>query len=94
MVKYNPYPLGEIPKELQRKELDQLRDAGYEFNDAREVVTLFENKVAVFAGSKYAVAIDCCSNGLFLALKYYEEVFPNLARSANHTIRGCINLNP
>ena len=31
---------------------------------------MFEQKVAKFAGSKYACSIDCCSNGLFLALKY------------------------
>ena len=31
---------------------------------------MFEKKVAEYAGSKYAVSVDCCSNGLFLCLKY------------------------
>jgi dTDP-4-amino-4,6-dideoxygalactose transaminase len=69
-VNYNPWPLGGVPKELQRPELDELRRMGYEFDDAREAVNMFEQKVASFWGSKYAVTVDCCSNGLFLCLKY------------------------
>lgn len=68
--KYNSYPLGKVPKELQRPEIDKLKELGYEFNDAREIIDLFENKVAKFAGSKYAVSVDCCSHGVFLGLKY------------------------
>jgi len=33
---------------------------------------MFEKKVAKFAGSKYACTVDCCSNGLFLAMKYLD----------------------
>ena len=73
-MSYKSWPLGQLPPEFQRPELKQLKKAGYKFSDPREVVTMFENKVAEFAGSKYAVAIDCCSHGLFLALKYYKDV--------------------
>lgn len=69
-INYSSWPLGNIPEELQRPELRQLKEAGYEFDDAREVVKLFEDKVAKFCGSKYAVAVDCASHGLFLCLKY------------------------
>jgi dTDP-4-amino-4,6-dideoxygalactose transaminase len=34
---------------------------------------MFEKKVAAFAGSKYAVSVDCCSHGLFLSLKYLQS---------------------
>ena len=34
---------------------------------------MFEEKVAKFAGSKYACSIDSCSNGLYLAMKYLES---------------------
>jgi dTDP-4-amino-4,6-dideoxygalactose transaminase len=68
--KYNPWPLGHIPLNFQRQELNTLKTLGYRFDDPREVVELFENKVASFAGSKYAVAVDCCSHGIFLSLKY------------------------
>src|SRR5258705_13610448 len=67
---YNPWPIGKVPKEFQRPELDKLKELGYKFNDAREVIDIFEKKVAAFAGSKYAVSVDCCSHALFLALKY------------------------
>lgn len=67
---YNPWPIGNVPKEFQRPELDKLKELGYVFNDAREVIDIFEKKVAAFAGSKYAVSVDCCSHALFLALKY------------------------
>lgn len=70
--KYNPWPLGHIPESKQRVDLQLLKNAGYEFNDPREVIDLFEKKVANFTGSKYAVAVDCCSHGLFLCLKFLQ----------------------
>ena len=70
---YNPWPLGQVPKELQRPEIQQLRDAGYKFDDARQAVELFEKKVAKFAGAKYAVAVDCCTHGIRLCLEYYKD---------------------
>ena len=69
---YNSWPLGKLPKEFQRPELDLLKKNGYEWSDPRDVIDLFEKKVANFAGSKYAVTTDCCSNGLFLSLKYLQ----------------------
>ena len=71
-IKYNVWPVGKLPKKWQRPELDQLRDAGYDWEDPRDVIEIFENKVAKFAGSKYAVAIDCCSHGLFLCMQYLK----------------------
>lgn len=70
---YNPWPIGNVPEHLQRPELKQLKELGYQFNDPREVITLFENKVAKFAGSKYAVAVDCCTHALELSLRYELE---------------------
>lgn len=67
---YNPWPLGHISQDLQRPELVKLKSMGYKFDDPREVIELFETKVANFAGSKHAVAVDCCSHGIFLSLKY------------------------
>ena len=69
-IHYTSWPVGKIPKEFQRPELDKLTELGYDWDDPRDVIDMFEKKVADFAGSKYACSIDCCSNGLFLALKY------------------------
>lgn len=35
-----------------------------------EVVKTFEEKIAEFFGSPYAVAVDCCSHGIELSLRY------------------------
>lgn len=34
------------------------------------VVAEFERRVAEYSGSKYAVAVDCCTNAIFLCCKY------------------------
>jgi len=69
-IKYNSWPLGKLPKKWHRPELERIKEMGYEWQDPRDVIHIFEKKVAHFAGSKYAVAVDCCSNGIFLCLKY------------------------
>jgi len=73
--KYNSWPLGKIPKEFQRPEPDKLKELGYAWDDPRDIIDIFEKKVADFAGSKYAVSTDCCSNGIFLCLKYVDSTF-------------------
>jgi len=56
------------------KSLDEivpvLEKEGYNIQDPWDVVDAFEDKVAKYAGSKYAVAVDNCTNGMFMALKY------------------------
>ena len=69
---YTVWPVGKLPREWQRPELDQLKEAGYDWSDPRDAIDIFEKKVAEFAGSKYAVALDCCSHGLFLCMKYIK----------------------
>ena len=52
--------------------ISQLIDKGYTFKDPWDIVTIFENKLAKYAGSNYAVCLDSCSNALFLCLKYLD----------------------
>lgn len=66
---YNPWPLGALPEEMQRPEPALILGRGYTWDDPRDIVGIFERKLASYAGSKYAVATDSCSNALFLALK-------------------------
>ena len=56
--------INEIQKVLVKK--------GYKIKDPWDIVDLFENKVAEYAGSKYAVALDSCTNALFLSLKFLK----------------------
>lgn len=50
--------------------ISQLENKNYTISDPWDAVTIFENKLAEYAGSKYAVCVDSCSNGIFLCLKY------------------------
>ena len=70
MDKYRVWPLGVPKKELLRPELEQIKEIGYEWDDPMNVVEQFEKKIAEYAGSKYAVAVDSCSNAIYLCLKY------------------------
>lgn len=68
----------------QRPELNDLTNLGYTWNDPHEVVELFERKVAEFAGSKYAIAVDSCSHGVFLSLKYLNATGPIIIPSRTY----------
>ena len=35
-----------------------------------ESIKLFENKIAEFFGAPYAIAVDCCTHGVELCLRY------------------------
>jgi dTDP-4-amino-4,6-dideoxygalactose transaminase len=70
VINYNPWPLGQVPKELQRPEPDTIKAMGYDWSDPRDIITMFEKKVAKYAGSNYAVAVDCCTHGIELSLRY------------------------
>lgn len=41
--------------------------------DPWDIVDIFEKKVSSFCGSKYGVAVDCCTNAIFLSLKYLNK---------------------
>lgn len=71
---YNSYPLGKLPKELQRQEPEKIKELGYEWNDPRDIIDIFEKKICDFTGSKYAILVDCCSHGIFLSIKYLQSI--------------------
>lgn len=52
--------------------IETLKSKNYPIKDPWDAVTLFENKLAEYAGSKYAVCVDSCSSALFLCLKYFN----------------------
>ena len=55
--------------ESATKELTKL---GYEIKNPWDIVDLFEDKIAEYAGSKFAIALDSCTNAMFLCLKYLK----------------------
>ena len=42
-------------------------------SDPWDIVDLFEKKISSYLGSKYAVSVDCCTNAIFLCLKYIDD---------------------
>ena len=57
---------------LKEYALEELVKKGYKIDTPWDAVDLFEKKVAAYAGSKYAVAVDNCTDALFLCLKYLK----------------------
>ena len=51
-----------------------------------DAVTKFENKIAEFFGSSYAVAVDCCTHGVELCLRYTK------AKEINCPVRTYISI--
>ena len=45
----------------------------YNLKDPWDIVDLFEKKLASYTGSKYGIAVDCCTHGIFLSLKYFND---------------------
>ena len=39
-----------------------------------ESISHFEELVANYAGSKYAIAVDCCTHALYLSLMYVRDI--------------------
>lgn len=50
--------------------ITELINKGYDIKDPWDAVTLFERRLAEYSGSKHAICVDSCSNGLFLCMKY------------------------
>lgn len=47
-----------------------LATQGYTVSDPWDVVAVFEEKIARYGGATHGVAVDSCTNALFLCLKY------------------------
>ena len=56
---------------LKEYALDKLKSDGL-IEDAWDAVDLFERSIAEYAGSKFAVAVDNCTDAIFLCLKYLK----------------------
>ena len=71
--KWEPWPCGAIPEKWKRPEINQLKEKGYKLKDM-EIVETFEEKISKFTGSEYGVAINGCTNAIFLSLMYLKHI--------------------
>lgn len=44
------------------------------YNNVHDNVRAFEQEMANFCGSKYAIAVDCCTHAIFLCLQYLKSM--------------------
>ncbi len=88
---HSKWPLGKIPKEFQRPEPEQIKELGYNWNKPHEIVEMFEKEITEYAGSKYAVAVDCDTNAIFLCLKYLKE-YKEIITLPSHTYISVPNI--
>lgn len=51
---------------------DIVKKLNLDIKDPWDLVDIFESRLAEYAGSKYAICLDSCSNALFLCLKYLK----------------------
>lgn len=70
---YNSWPNGKLPIIFRRPELDIVMQAKG-LKEPFEVVDLFEKTMADFCGSKYAVAVDNCTDAIFLCLEWKKYI--------------------
>jgi len=59
------------PLDYDRQLLESVMER-YNCEDPWDVVDSFEKMIAEYAGSKYAVAVDNCTDAMFLCLKYLK----------------------
>ena len=45
-------------------------------HNPHRITDMFEEEVAEYTGAPYAVAVDSCTNALFLCLKYAQKFIP------------------
>ena len=73
----------------EKKYLNECIDSTF-VSSVGKYVDIFEKKIAEYAGSKYAVSVDNCTNALFLCLKYLkatgEIILPSFGISSNFII--------
>lgn len=62
--------------QIRRTDIEQLKKYNLEFSETWEVVDYFEKLIAEFFGAPYAVATDCCTHGIELAVKVCGDMGP------------------
>ena len=67
-------PNEKIPRDIWDKEKHKFNHVMEKYNvkDAWDIVSLFEKKLAEYAGSTYGISVDNCTDALFLCLKYLK----------------------
>ena len=52
---------------LQRQEINHLKELGYKWDDLFDIIKIFENKISKYTGAPYVTVTDCCTHALELS---------------------------
>ena len=55
---------------IQRQEINHLKELGYKWNDLFDIIKIFEDKISKYTGSPYVTVTDCCTHALELSFRY------------------------
>ena len=86
-------PNEKIPRDIWDKEKHKFNHVMVKYNvkDAWDIVSLFEKKLAEYAGSTYGISVDNCTDALFLCLKYLKYKGEDNHSSKNILLRTLHN---
>jgi len=56
-----------------RTELDQLKKAGYTFDDPFDIIHMFERKLCTYTNSPMCIVVDSSTHAIELCLRYYQQ---------------------
>ena len=46
---------------LERQEIDHLKELGYKWDNLFDIIKMFENKISKYTGAPYVTVTDCCT---------------------------------
>ena len=57
---------------LERQEINHLKELGYIWDDLFDIIKIFEDKISKYTGAPYVTVTDCCTHALELSLRYLQ----------------------
>jgi dTDP-4-amino-4,6-dideoxygalactose transaminase len=57
---------------LERQEIDHLKELGYKWDNLFDIIKMFENKISKYTGAPYVTVTDCCTHALELSFRYLQ----------------------
>jgi len=57
---------------LERQEINHLKELGYKWDDLFDIIKMFEDKISRYTGAPYVTVTDCCTHALELSFRYLQ----------------------
>ena len=57
---------------IERQEINHLKELGYKWDDLFDIIKMFEDKISRYTGAPYVTVTDCCTHALELSFRYLQ----------------------